>query len=319
MELEAGEEVVDHRWVRRALWAWPLVVPWTWFLVRDLGPVFDALALAIPLLVLVAVVVQALVAYIRRRVRGAAVAASWALFGGVAVAGPWVPHTGPAPVSPLRLVEVNVKGGTDAPGLMAAIERQHPDIVVVSETGGALRPALAARFKWSLPPERKDVTVFADRPLRLLSAPAALGARAMRIEVQGPAGPFVLYALHLVKPGLRPAGSYQVTFGRHRQIVAALAHAARAERLPVVIAGDLNLSDRTWGYRNLAHHFRDAGLAGWGGPTSERGALRRLQLRIDHVFVSSGWCAAHARRMALPGSDHRGVATTIGPCPTVRR
>jgi len=296
-----------------------MAVPWTWFLVRDLGPLFDALAVVLPLVVLGAVFGQAVVAYVRHRVRGAAVAASWALFGVVVVVGPWLPQRGPAPVSPMRLVEVNAKGGLEVPGLVAAIERQHPDIVVVSETGGGVRAALQAHFAWSLPEDHKDVTVYGDRSMRMLPLLPALGRRALRIEIDGPAGPFVLYALHLVKPGLRPAGSYQVTFARHRQIVAAVARAARAERLPVVIAGDLNLSDRTWGYRNFARHFRDAGLAGWGGPTSERGALRRLELRIDHVFVGPGWCAAHARRLALPGSDHRGVATTVGPCPTAAR
>lgn len=56
-------------------------------------------------------------------------------------------------------------------------------------------------------------------------------------------------------------------------------------------------------------------LAGWGRPT----ALRRLSLplltRIDHVLMPSDWCSDEPSVFDIAGSDHRGVAATIGPRP----
>jgi hypothetical protein len=37
-------------------------------------------------------------------------------------------------------------------------------------------------------------------------------------------------------------------------------------------------------------------------------------LDADHILVSRGWCGDGAGQVALPGSDHRGVLATVGPC-----
>ncbi|MEP7059660.1 MAG: endonuclease/exonuclease/phosphatase family protein, partial [Actinomycetota bacterium] len=72
---------------------------------------------------------------------------------------------------------------------------------------------------------------------------------------------------------------------------------------PVVIAGDLNLSDRTHGYRILLSDFRDAMRAGaWAGDTFEQGIWRYALLRIDHLFVSRSWCAKDPSRFTVTGS-----------------
>jgi endonuclease/exonuclease/phosphatase (EEP) superfamily protein YafD len=36
--------------------------------------------------------------------------------------------------------------------------------------------------------------------------------------------------------------------------------------------------------------------------------------RIDHIFEPSSWCSDDAHTFTITGSDHRGIATTIGPC-----
>jgi endonuclease/exonuclease/phosphatase family metal-dependent hydrolase len=129
--------------------------------------------------------------------------------------------------------------------------------------------------------------------------------------VQGPAGPFVLYAVHALNP------AYESTFAQQLDFVDRLRRATAAETVPVVISGDFNMSDRQLGYRAMTASFRDAGRAGWAADTFDHGLWRALLLRIDYVFVEPSWCAADSRRLDVPGSDHEAVAATIGPCPGV--
>ncbi|HEV7535798.1 MAG TPA: endonuclease/exonuclease/phosphatase family protein, partial [Acidimicrobiia bacterium] len=82
-----------------------------------------------------------------------------------------------------------------------------------------------------------------------------------------------------------------------------------------VLAGDFDTSDRSGGYRQLAGRFRDAARSNFGGPTYVAPLWRPLFLRIDHVFVPRAWCSRHTRRFGIRGSDHRGVAVDVGPCP----
>jgi endonuclease/exonuclease/phosphatase (EEP) superfamily protein YafD len=58
--------------------------------------------------------------------------------------------------------------------------------------------------------------------------------------------------------------------------------------------------------------MRDGSFA---GSTFEDGLWATLFLRIDHVFVPQTWCGADPTRFEIPGSDHRGISVTIGPCP----
>jgi endonuclease/exonuclease/phosphatase family metal-dependent hydrolase len=85
--------------------------------------------------------------------------------------------------------------------------------------------------------------------------------------------------------------------------------------MPVVVAGDLNVSDRTSTYAHLVAHRRDAMRAGWAGSTFRPFPFELLALRIDHVIVDRTWCAAHPHRFHPHGSDHEAVQVTIGRCP----
>jgi endonuclease/exonuclease/phosphatase (EEP) superfamily protein YafD len=86
------------------------------------------------------------------------------------------------------------------------------------------------------------------------------------------------------------------------------------EELPVVAAGDFNLTDRGRGYRRVADRLTDAMRSSWGAPTSRKLGFLPLLLRIDHVFIPDGWCSDHAHHFQLAGSDHRGVVVRVGPC-----
>jgi endonuclease/exonuclease/phosphatase (EEP) superfamily protein YafD len=120
----------------------------------------------------------------------------------------------------------------------------------------------------------------------------------------------VLHVIHAPNP------LYQTTFEEQERFAADLVRQADAEVLPAVVVGDLNLTDRAEGYRTLASSLRDAMRAGsWPADTYRLSVWRLLLLRIDHLFVPTDWCAADPVTFDIPGSDHRGIEATIGPCP----
>ena len=296
------------------------VLPWTWYLVRDLSARMDIVALAWPVFGTLAVLGLVAAAALLRSLRVAAVAASWSLCLLAVVVGPWRPlDTGSvASGDAVRIVAANQYGThTYAPSLLRTLTAQHPDVLVVSELSPASGSLLGSTYRNGVVPDEvrnNDVGVFSDLPLHATPLPGALAnQRGWRVVVDGPTGRFVLYALHLQKPG-NDTNRVEVGFRTHRRIVDAIIEDIRHEKLPVVVAGDLNLSDRTTGYRDLTGVLDDAMRAGWTGPTSLRRGTRPLLARIDHILVPSSWCSDDAKTFTMRGSDHRGVVATAGTC-----
>jgi endonuclease/exonuclease/phosphatase family metal-dependent hydrolase len=121
--------------------------------------------------------------------------------------------------------------------------------------------------------------------------------------------PLIVYAIHLSNP------LHETSFSQHARAVARLLRAAEAERLPVVLAGDFNMSDRTASYRAIDAAMHDAMRSHVAANTYEDGLWALLQLRIDHVFLSPQLCDADGTTFNVPGSDHQGLAVDVGRCP----
>ncbi len=284
-------------------------LPWTWFLLRDpLGVLGDVLAILLPVLVAVAFLAGAVAA---RRSRLWSVPAVSALaFGLAAVVGPWLPADAGAvrPGAGVTVVAANVRALTTSAGELTGAQ-----VLVVSEYPPGLEPLLASHYPYRLDrPNVPGVAVFSTLPVRLLDGPGP-DLPGLRVQVDGPRGPFVLYALHVPRPWFTDRGSYQATVAEHHAIVDAVAARVAAETRPVVVAGDLNSPDRGRDYRDLAATMVDAMRDGAVTFTST-GQWTALLLRIDHILVTPGWCGDAARQIGLPGSDHRAVTATVGPC-----
>ncbi|MEZ4501389.1 MAG: endonuclease/exonuclease/phosphatase family protein [Dehalococcoidia bacterium] len=291
--------------------------PWTWFLVRDLSPRFDAFAIGMPLFLGAGLVVALIIAALARIPRWAiaGVGASWLLFSAVVIMGPWTPKGSDAPVDGFRLAAANVRGRVMNPVALDDLLAQDADVLVVSEMlPGLLRP-LDEEYAYSTAGRSSfDVVVYSHWPLVPLDDPPEVVARhGVAVEVQAPDGPFVLYGLHLPRPSYPITAAWEVGLRTQRRIIDDMIAAIEAESLPVVIAGDLNLTDRGGGYRALSDARRDAMRVGWAGPTSVRYPM--LLLRIDHIFVPPSWCAEDPTRFDITASDHKGVSSTIGACP----
>jgi endonuclease/exonuclease/phosphatase (EEP) superfamily protein YafD len=298
-------------WATTALGA---AVPWIWFLVRGIGGRVEAVAVALPMLVLVAFVVLAVVTALLREPRLLAVLGSLVIFGAVAIVAPRLPHASGAPSPSVRLVSANVFFDNTSPAeAVESVLATRADVEVLVETSPELRAILAARDTAHPYAVQDDQLVVRSRfPLSAMPDPAGLPTRRiLRLGVDAPSGPFVLYAIHALNP------LSESTFANQLDWVDRLRSSAAREDLPVVMAGDFNMSDRQLGYRRMTDGLlRDAITgAGWGRSTYPYGIWAALVLRIDHVFEPTDWCSGAPDTFAVPGSDHAGLEVDVGPCP----
>ncbi|HEV7864785.1 MAG TPA: endonuclease/exonuclease/phosphatase family protein [Acidimicrobiia bacterium] len=308
----------NRRWRGAALVA---LAPWTWFVLRDLGFLFDLAATGLPVLLAGVAIGFGALAVLRKRRELALGAVSCLVVGAVAVVGPWRPQSVPPPRGPLRIVAANLRAGNPE------VDRGVAD--VLAQRGDLLLLIEASRGQWKAPPEYASVirpeesnqVVLSRYPARLMARPAGWPPRlrAHRLEVDTPNGRMVVYLVHLVRPHLGPRRIVRIRAqltAQRREREAILA-SARTETAPVVLAGDFNTSDRSRGYRRITDRFRDAMRSRRAGPTYVAALWRPLLLRIDHIFVPRGWCSADPERFHIHGSDHRGVAVDVGPCPVL--
>ena len=293
-------------------WVVPLAVaalPWAWFLVRDVGPSMDVVAFGLPLgAAIVALLVFGVAMLSDMRIALASL--SLLLLAVTVTVGPRLPQRTAPPVDPLRLVSANTFVDNAQPADAArAIAAQNPGVVVAVETRQSVFEALERALPGDDVVHVGHLNVFSAWPVRELPhAPSIPIGSAIRVEVERPGAPFVLYAIHLANP------LHEVSFSQHANGIRRLLRAAEAERLPVVLAGDLNMSDRTTSYRLLDGAMTDAMRSTMAGNTYEDGAWVLLQLRIDHVFVSRSICAADGATFNVPGSDHEGISVELGRC-----
>jgi endonuclease/exonuclease/phosphatase (EEP) superfamily protein YafD len=314
---------VLRRRARLASWVRLLVLaalPWAWFPLRDLlGVVGDVAAIVLPVLVGLTAVTALVVA----RRRAVLPAISLLLAGAAAVVAPWSPADAGsvAPGSGITIAGANV---TSMPSTLPALRDVAADVLVVAEDDAATDAGLVATYPHQAytpgvprggvySPATPRVGVYSRFPLQVLELPGP-DLPGLRVVVDAPT-PFTLYALHVPRPWWTGRGEYQATVAEHHRLVAALARRAARESGPVVLAGDLNSTDRGRDYRLLTDGTRlvDAMRDGWTGPTSVTTWLPFL-LRIDHLVVGRGWCGDASRHFPLARSDHDGITATVGPC-----
>jgi hypothetical protein len=303
------------------------LLPWAWFVVRDrLGVVTDVAAIVLPLLALATAALAVVVAGLFGRLRRAALvfAVSTLLVGVVTTFVPWIPHgTGSVAAGRgVRVAAANIGAGElDGADKLLALRA---DVLVVSEIGEPLTTRLAASYPehvayWKGP----SIGVFSRWPLTVLEQPGP-DLPGYVVRVRAPAGEFDLIATHVPRPWWTSGGAtydtstdggrpYQATVAEHHRLIEQVAARAARDDRPVVVAGDLNTTDRGRDYRILTDDLNDAMLDSWGRP-SQIGKWLPLGVRIDHLLVAPGWCSDANHWYSIPKSDHHGLISTIGPC-----
>ena len=287
------------------------LLPWAWYLVRSFA-VLQAIAAALPAISAAGALFAVAIAVGRRRAGAFLVALSFVAFGVFSTIAPRMALAGPAPVSPLRIVSANVyQNNTTPQAALDALLAQHADVTVAVETPVGFQQVLAQDPR--VPANRAafgQLVVVSKYPLHIHATPASLPEqRVMVVTVDTPDGPLTLFVVHSLNP------SYETTFIRQLGFVQRLEKAALRLDAPTLLIGDFNLMDRGEGYREITASFRDAMRTdGLAASTYVHGLWRALFLRIDHAFLSPQWCAADAASFAVPGSDHLGIGTSVGPC-----
>ncbi len=130
----------------------------------------------------------------------------------------------------------------------------------------------------------------------------------LRLQVDRLTGSFIVYAVRTGTSPLDAAQNDPIGIERLRD-------AARDERLPVVLAGDFGISDRSSGYRTLTDAFRDAMRSGArAASTAATFPWSFLYLRTEFVLTSPDWCAAAGATFDVRDAPSVGLASSVGAC-----
>lgn len=312
------EESRSHRRIPRLrkhainlLWALlAAAVPWAWFLVRDLGSVTQLIALAIPVLVVASFVGLAISAIDERRLSTLIVAVSVAAFGWVTILGPRAATPAPPPVAPMRIASMAVdSSNADSDVVLKSVAGLKADILIVVEPSKKARNALVRTDRYPFTLSSGQVVVLSSAPVRELPLPKPLPSDLIvRLQVDRPEGAFIVYAV-------RTGDSLLESTLNDPLKAQQLRDAASEERLPVVLAGDFGLSDRSSEYRMFVETFRDAMRSDANAQnTAAAFPWSLMYVRTGFVLTSPAWCAAQAGTFDVADAQTDGLVASVGPC-----
>ena len=284
-------------------------LPWTWFLVRDLGPAMQLVALALPVLVAAAILGLLIAAADERKLVTLLTVASVAVFGWVTVMGPKTAQPGRPVTNTVRVASIILPG--DAPKvdeILTALHRARAEVAILVVPSKKDRTTIAGSDSFGSTLVDGRFVVVSDFPVETLPLPKSLPrGLVLRVQIDRPDGAFVLYAVHAAD-ALESAMEDPLNLER-------LQAAALAESLPVVLAGGFGVSDRSTDYRTLDRNFRDAMRSGTDADRTVLGPIwMALLLRTDYVFTSRAWCAENGSTFDLQTFEHAALVASVGPC-----
>jgi endonuclease/exonuclease/phosphatase (EEP) superfamily protein YafD len=280
--------------------------------VRDLGPAMQLVAFALPLVVAAALLGLVVAAFDGKRITTVLVAISVALFGWVTIMGPRSGQPSPSPRDPVRVAAITMGDEPiDAKTLSATVDRSRADVVVIASPSKRTRGFAAVLKGFEGRIVHAPFVILSRFPVEELPLAKGLAKDlTIRVQVQRPGGAFVVYG---ATTGTTPLDATLQAPTRPDRLLEAIA----GERLPVVLLGDLGVTDRSAQYRELIEVLRDAMRA--GSPASSTlvsPVWTPLLLRVDHVLTWASWCARGGSTFDVPTSEHLGLSVALGPCPT---
>jgi endonuclease/exonuclease/phosphatase (EEP) superfamily protein YafD len=214
-----------------------------------------------------------------------------------------------APVASLTLATANVCiDNTKRGELHAALIAQAADVLVLQEVSSADRAALLSASAWPHQEWHLQEGAFSLAVLsryRLVTTKIHRMHNVPMIEVLIDAGeaPLRVFVLH-------PPSPVTPLLTNHRdQCLALLAQAVHDQTEPVVVAGDWNLTAGTavW---HLFMDFTKLRAAPGAKPATWPAFSGPLGIAIDHI-VGRAVGLAPVQAFTVPGSDHRGLMTTV--------
>lgn len=231
------------------------------------------------------------------------------------------PETTGAPSVALRVVTANLGMGRADARAVVELASTSADVFVAQELTPQAVDALSAAgldrvfaHRTVDPrPMADGIGVWSRHPI---VASAAVDGYQMpmlstRIRLPGVRFDVSVLGVHLAAPWVQPLRWFQDDIARLPETLATLAHTAASGA--VIVAGDLNATYDMRPFRQLLDQgYRDAAEQAGAGLTRSYPSRpwHPPLVGIDHVLVHN--CAAtSAYTVAVRGSDHRGLATTV--------
>lgn len=233
----------------------------------------------------------------------------------------------------LRIMTYNIAQGTDVVRVMAEIERQHPDVLIVQEMGDHFEVPLRTKYpSWSIQ-ARGEFLIATPLPLSSVTRvelPPLIDdpwkhPGYLRGIIRFGKRDIAIYNTHLSTP--RPAleairfrdrtGIHQIESNAKSRIAQAkaLAQALSRESLPAILGGDFNAPESSVACQLIRDAaFRDAfseAGRGYGYTSGHRLRFGISFARIDHIYVSKEWGVKQCFPGEKLGSDHRPVVADI--------
>lgn len=233
----------------------------------------------------------------------------------------------------LRVMTFNLHASqAPAEELAAVIAAEDADIVAVQELDGvsaaAFRAGLGDRYPHLLlDPEAGGNGLLSRFPILAADVfqPASVGRQALQatLDVRGTAVHVIVAHPNPPAPCWIPGWPLPTGLccGQLEAQIAAIAQRAESVAGPVLVLGDLNVSDRTRAYAlmaaELSDAFREAG-SGFGFTFPNRRPIgpvfvTRPLVRIDHIFHSGHLLPRQSRVVCPSVSDHCYVVAQFGP------
>jgi len=221
----------------------------------------------------------------------------------------------------VRVVTANLGFGRADSSGVAELARSSADVLVIQElTPEAVAGLSSAGVDGTFPhrilnPEAKasGIGIWSRYPIVDSSQVEGYQMPMLRARIQVPGVRFAptLLAVHLAAPWVQPLHIFREDMTRFPATLRDVARDAGSGA--VIVAGDLNSTMDMQPFRKfLDEGYRDAGEQVGAGLTRTYPSKpwRKPMIGIDHVLVYN--CAASSvRTVALPGSDHQGLATVI--------
>jgi endonuclease/exonuclease/phosphatase (EEP) superfamily protein YafD len=215
-------------------------------------------------------------------------------------------RTAPTDVQGLKIVQFNGWFGNPQVGrVMAFLQEEDPDIVVLQEVSPPVRAALRRQRTWAMSCPGCEVVILTKRrPF----AVARIGT-ATRVRLHGRDGDFTMIGVH----NAWPTDADQLI--QEARLAALLTEEPAAT---TIVAGDFNSTPWSFARRRWDRAFglirRDRGVASW--PTGRLPGLDAPTpiplLPIDHVYAGDRWATKSVRRGPRGiGSDHYPLIVTL--------
>lgn len=221
----------------------------------------------------------------------------------------------------VRVVTANLGLGRADPGAVTELARTTADVLVVQElTPGAADGLSSAGLDATFPHRvlnaedgGSGIGVWSRYPIVGSARIDGYQLPMLMTRIQVPSVKFAttVLAVHLAAPWVQPLHYFRDDLARLPATLRDLSRDAGAGA--VIVAGDLNSTIDMQPFRKLLDEgYRDAGEQAGAGLTRTypNRPWRRPMIGIDHVLVYN-CTASSAGTVVVPGSDHRGLATTI--------